>query len=372
LILLGTYVDALYVSVKGILRRGVIEGFTEMKLEARNAGEEKYYSISGLPDRTFRLSPRGREKYQFILRSDAFYLEITEWANLPALMIQFDSHTLYTHSLDELQNMVDDVAKYFLEPGYEIRVNRFDLALDFQRATWHLPTPEDVIARARDRKVHFQQSHPICLTVGNHRSRLQFQIYDKLREVKSSQKDWMYEVWRESARYEEKLGVWRVELRFRRKKLREFGISTIAELQAALGSLVRGVVGGDEAKPWIRVASSDTRGKRQDHRPSAAWWGEICEAFLESLPETASHLDPAQRGDLRLERDETMVFAFFERWMIQGGGEGLSPASDPHECFDLLAEKYSEHLASEGLSFEEAIERRAIKMGLAPVISGVG
>jgi hypothetical protein len=180
-----------------------------------------------------------------------------------------------------------------------------------------------------------------------------------------SGKLWMHDVWRESGGYTEGLSVWRMEYRFPRKELHRLGINTIADLRTSQGKLVRTVVGGEGARPWIRVASSETRDCRQDHRPNAPWWQTILAASLEGMPATGPLDVRPKRRESNIEYTEAMLFAYLERWMVQGGGEGLHPEETSLGDFmDVLLARYRESLDAKEMSPQEAIEARRAKMGL--------
>ncbi len=365
--MLSKYVDALRVSIQGRLKDEIIEALGAAKEEAlREFGDGRAgdFAVPGLPGGPLRISPTARNKYEFILRNGAVYLEVTSWANLPALIIQPMAYVFYQHDLGEVETMVDDIAAFFLEPGFEILVSSFHLAVDFQGEGFELPDARDVVTRARKRKVEGDGPEPNTMTFGRRNGALQVQIYDKTEELKKSGKGWMRDVWREGGRYTEGLAAWRVEYRFSRKKLRELSINTIADLRVGMGDLVQAVVGDGGAGPWIRIASPDTRGHGQDRRPAAPWWEDIKAASLDGIPATGLLDEPSQR-EPDLGHTETMLFAYLEKWMALGGGEGLHPSETPLEEFtDLLARRYSEHLDFKGTSRLEAIDARREKMGL--------
>lgn len=370
--MLGRYVDALYVSLRGTPIDGLAEALSGMKEALRKTGgrEEEPVTVPGIPGGSLRLQRWGRDKYAFVLHNEALRVEITTDANLPAMLIQFAARTLYEHDLDGLESMVDALAEFFLQPGYKVLVREFHLALDFQGEGWMAPHPDDVISRVKKPNVHYRtvegRNVPETMTYGTKHSDQQVQIYDKTAELKKSRKTWMYDVWRKNAEYAEDLTVWRVEYRLRRKKLRKLGINTIADLRARMGNLIRSVVGGDDGKnAWIRVVSPETRSRRQDRRTAAPWWKKIREA---SLDETIATVAPNQ---LRAEghdfaHTQKSLFAYLERFMALGAGEGLHPEETSLEEFArLMVVQYSEHLDSMEITRSEAIAaRRREKMGL--------
>ncbi len=369
-VILGKYCDALYLSVRGRMRDELAEVLREMKEVLRADGDgEETLSVPGLPGGPLRLQGGSRRKYEFVLRSTILYLEVTTWANLPALRIQFETHVLYNHDFEALQAMADVVAQFFLEPGFVVLVSRFDLAIDFQGESWQLPERKDVLTRARKWGIDGDGPNPNTLSIGTYKTGSSMvQIYDKSEKVKGCDETWMHAVWEASGKYTEGLAVGRVEFRYFRKRLKALEVNSIADLQSGLGDLVRFVVGCEEAKSWIRVASPDTRGSRQDHRPSATWWKEICEAALDGMP-TTRFLNCRPKKGPDLAHTEIMLDAYFEKFMMQGGGEGLHPESPLEEFLGVYKEGYLERRAKRGLTQREALERRRVRLGIAPTFS---
>ena len=370
-VILGKFVDALYLSYQGQMRDELAEVLRAKKevLRANGDGEETL-SVPELPGGPLLLLGASRGKYEFVLRNPMLYVEATTWGNLPGLRIQFETRVLYNHNFEALQAMADVVARFFLEPGFKVLVSRFDLAIDFlQGESWQLPERKDVITRAKKWGIDGDGPNPNTLSIGKYKkSSLMVQIYDKSEKVKGCNETWMHDVWQASGRYSEGLAVGRVEFRFFRKRLKALGINSIADLQSGLGDLVRFVVGCEETKSWIRVASPDTRGSRQDHRPSATWWKDICEAALDGMP-TTRFLDFRPKQEPDLAHTEIMLDAYLERFMVLGGGEGLHPESPLEEFLGLYKERYLERLDKRGLTLREALEHRRVKLGIAPTFS---
>ncbi len=120
------------------------------------------------------------------------------------------------------------------------------------------------------------------------------------------------------------------------------------------------------------MGAPETRGRRQDHRPDAPWWQMIRVASLEGMFTTGTHHVQPKRREVDVEHTEAMLFAYLKRWMVGGGGEDLDPEATPLEDFaEVLLARYRESLDAKGVSPQEAIEARRIKMGLevAPLTS---
>lgn len=372
-IVLGKYTDALHLSVMGKLKDGVLEDLAFRKKSSLQAFLAGYIDVPGIPGGPLLLSPHKRRgKYEFILRNEAIYLEVTRTSNFPALLIQFQSHVLYQHDLQSLQQIVNTLAAFFLEPRFSTLVRRFDLALDFQSDSWKLDhvDKKDIITRARKTQMYLQRSQ--TQTIGAPNGNLQVQIYDKTQEIEVSGKTWMLDVWRDSEQFNESLAVLRVEYRFQRPKLQEHGIDTIDDLQRSMGDLVRSVVGDEGVNPWIRFASPDTRDRRQDRRPAASWWKEIKEASMEGVPISGHSIDRSKK-EPDLQHDLATFFAYLERIIAQRVmAEDLHPDDALlDDTVEWLKDLYHLHLASKELDFSQAIKARMLKMNLTSTLYSV-
>ena len=368
-VVLGKYVDALYLSVRGKPKDGVLEALARKKPSSPQPqffGEQTaLIDVPGIPGGPLNVLSQSRGQYEFSIHNEDLYLELTRSANLPALIIQFRSHLLYEQDFHGLQEIVDTLASFFLESGFSTLVSRFDLALDFQAEGWQLGhiNEADIITRARTSQIYRQRSQTQTLTIGQPKRGFQVQVYNKAQEIEQSGKAWMIDVWRESGRYNESLAVWRVEYRFQRERLRNHGIDTIADLRRSMGDLVRSVVGDEGISPWIRFASPNTRGRKQDRRPAARWWEEIRGASIEELPTSGLSIENPQR-ETNLKQDLAMFFAYLERivaqWVMSENLHLHEASLD--ELMDRLKTLYRKHLDSKGLDLPETIRARMRKI----------
>ena len=373
-VVLGKFVDGLSLSIDGVISPSFVETLNNTKERVRTLGREApSLVIPGLPGGPLQPRYSSRGNYDLDFDNQCVYIAITQRPPCPALVIQFKAHILYIHTLEEIETIVEDLARFIFEFEFKVLVSRFDIAVDFQGGErWEPPTAEmlenDIISRVDEPHVVHRnvegKTQPGCMTFGKPGCPLQVQIYDKTEELKKSGKQWMYDVWREGEQFTEGLEVWRVESRFFRKKLRELGVNTISDLRHRMGNLMQAVVGNDKgAHSWIRVASPDTRGRRQDRRPAGPWWEEIRKAFLDGTPPVLPLQKPPNL-EPNIKHTENMLFGYLDRWMAQGGGEGLNPETPLEEFLDLLEERYSNRLQFKGTSLPRAIRAKRADMGL--------
>lgn len=117
------------------------------------------------------------------------------------------------------------------------------------------------------------------LPFGRHTSAVSCLLYDKTHEIKyhSKEKAWFYDLWpvEKDETGQPVVPVWRLELRFKRKVLHEFGIETVWDLLEHVADLWAygvGHVGGDmDGLPdgWLRyvVPTADTNRSRWPVHP---------------------------------------------------------------------------------------------------------
>lgn len=335
---LGTYLDALYLSVYGQPDEDRYGSLSELKVRL-HSDEERYRDlcrrldrdmneskptkdgeplsdeeialldrncrenfdrvevgeIAGVPGGPLYLSSKGAGKYQFVLRNNDLYIELTSWANLPAVRIEFLAHALYRYAFSELREVAARVAHHFLRVMGTMKVSRADVAVDFQSPDeWSLPDMSSIVTFARRRVVHYEGDEATSLLVGERRGGLQVAIYNKGLETLTSGKEWMTSIWAESCpEYDPERPVWRMEVRMYRRFLglmedmRGRGIETIADLEASLGDLVSAVFepsGSSKRRSegWFRVVEPG-EDSNLARRPVAGWFGQVVSRMSEGL-----------------------------------------------------------------------------------------
>jgi hypothetical protein len=148
-----------------------------------------------------------------------------------------------------------------------LAITRVDLTLDFQG--WTPPSdPTAYTTRASRITPHYDRGKFTGLSIG--RGALMARIYDKTLELRSSGKDWFFDVWRRAPQYDATRPVWRLEFQLRRVGLRSFRlgrndkrINDFWELAPAAGELWRHCT-----SRWLALK---TRSSRTRHLLDPAW-----------------------------------------------------------------------------------------------------
>jgi hypothetical protein len=380
LYVLGKYAGGLHVSVKGNPRWPVFEDLRAKKraLRASGRGVQEFGSVPGVPGGPFMLTTDGGAKYQFQMHNGAIkYLEVTRRGSLPEVIVQFRAQTLYVHNLDEVETIVDAIANHFVEPGYKSHVSRFDIALDFQCEDWTMPEWRDIDCSA-EWDSHGKPTSPTSMTLGSDDGSLQVQIYDKSREIKGKargKKEWIEDVWMNNKAYDNRLPVIRVELRFFRRFLKEFqckdpetgrlrGIDTLGDLRPSIGDLVRHVVvGRDGKRPWVSVASPDSRDRNTKCRAPAPWWSDISQAFPEGMPDTGRIRLRSASSSPSYKHTRSMSAAWIVKHAAQARLRGLYPGGSLESFMEtVLLPETNKWIDEKGFgSWEEVVDRELRK-----------
>lgn len=386
---LGKYVDGLHVSVTGDFLPEAYKVLSEARsfLRASPHGLREIDSIPGVPGGPLVLITEAEDERSFVLKNGAIRrLTLTFRGCRPRMRIQFRACTLYERGLQGAEEIVEAVGGFFLESGFCHKVSRFDYAVDFQCREWRWPESLDCISRARKRSTDEEAGRITGKTFGKSSGKkspaLQVQIYDKTFEIRKFGKEWMAERWATKEAYDPELPVIRVEARFNRDFLRGFkledpntsevrGIDTIAGLKTTTGDLARYVVGDGGVKPWFRIASPESRGRKADRRPAAPWWEKIAEAFLEGEPETGRVRVHGTGSIPSFRRDRFMCFTYAVKLAAQKRLREGDPATDPKRFVaPVLMRELPEWLKDKGLgSWDEAVdleEAKILSSGVVP------
>lgn len=373
----GKYVDGLHISLYGAPRQAVLE---TLRTERKASIDSEFGIIPGVPGGPLVLKPRGRGKYPFVVENDALDMSLTDAGRLPGTMprakIRVRARALYTYGLGQVESIVEALAGCFVQPGFGVRVSRYDVAVDFQCPGWKMPDRKDIITGLHGKTYDEGPERITGRTFGDVNGTFQVVIYDKTREIKKHHKEaLMTGIWAAREAYDDQLPVIRIEFRFFRKALRELkvedpltgqlhSIDTLSDLRSSEGDLIRYVVGGDGKRRCFRVASPETRHRRPDRRSAAPWWQEISRSFLEDKRETGRirRRSPSSNPDHKRAVRELVTYAVKSAALTRL--LGLHPVSSSSDFLGPVPLQYlPEWLAAKGFrSFEEAVDREAKKV----------
>jgi hypothetical protein len=244
--------------------------------------------IPGVPGGEFRLSPRSREKAQFILHNDYFYVECSVWANMPPVRVDPRAQLIHEVGSEKVLEFCTALCAWLLcveDSAVKFKPSRFDLAIDFQvEDGFKIPDRADIVSSGRDGTRHDVSGTVTGYTLGSRRSGLQIQIYNKSLEALATGKYWIFDLWAENPAFDPNKPVYRLEPRFFRKVLRDFQLNTYEDLYEALPGLVRMLF--DEGPGcWYRVTEGEDRELQSNQRRCAGWFSGLLEQVRAGWPQ---------------------------------------------------------------------------------------
>lgn len=264
------------------------EDLAYRKEKTRQDHGEQFNKLT-LGTETFALRAYGRHPYKYVLSNKFFDIAIGERMR-PACYVRFPSEALWSVGEPVLLRRFEDWCRSLrlVKIRYEV-VNRVDWAFDF-----HLPivdfAPDHFVSRAT--KDATWRQHGTTQTVKFGEGDVVVRIYDKVAEIaQQSAKVWFFDLWGQNE------NVWRVEFQVRRKRLKEAGINTLAELRIRQGNLLRELA---STHTTLRIPTGD---KNRSRWPLHPLWAEL-QASIGGMPQMGflGNLNQQNSVDYRLDR----------------------------------------------------------------------
>jgi len=225
---------------------------------------------------TFSVKPKGSPGYEYILVNDDVTVQLAEKAVggsvYPEVRVTWRSQYLWRCGWQgaywHVRRWVDTWAVVLGD-----KVSQVDLSVDLNS---ELPEVNikggEVVSYARSKteyyRRHFRGLEETGYTFG--KGKLLCRVYDKLAEIKVSQKSWFKDMWRRKG-WNGTSPVTRVEFQARRQFLRTMDIETVADLELQLADLWRYFVS------WVslRYKTNDSNRRRW---PVQVFWQIVCNA----------------------------------------------------------------------------------------------
>jgi hypothetical protein len=226
---LAAGIDSLYVSFKGEVDAGRLDGLEVLKTKAQQAGQAQNFATD---ERKALIQPSGWGSYRYWLRCGDFDVFVVRGRSMPSVYARIASEFIHEvgppKALADLRSFVGAL----LDQAGETTCSRVDIYADFQG--W-VPGSEDYhhfITRSRRNTSHIAVHHDgrrfTGFTFG--RDAMVARLYDKSLEIAHSGKRWMHEVW--SAGLDVSIPVWRLEFQLRREILAECSLTSPEEVLA--------------------------------------------------------------------------------------------------------------------------------------------
>ncbi len=202
-------------------------------------------TLGGVP---FLLKPFGTSSgYPFKLTGEDFHIQCGEFNN-PSFYVQFLSQALWRESAHLLhEKFLGWVQRVGLVVHRPERISRVDFSFDYNLPLLDFGEDDFVSRCQKDEKV--RESRKVQTFTFGKGGPVRLVVYDKVAEIEQeSNKVWFFVLWGQDQ------DVWRIEWQVRKDLLRQFSISTFADLQKIQGDLLRYLA---EEHTTLRVPNGD-------------------------------------------------------------------------------------------------------------------
>jgi len=254
-----------------------VNDFEELT-EAKNKAGERQFDRKGCGvewfGTEFNMAARGAMGYEWVMRNADVAVCITREARggsiIPEVYVTFSSQNLWTNGMDGAVMMFER----WLSGWAVIRdrkVSRVDLSIDIEMPFPVIDIKSEIVSRAR-KKMRVSElvkieHHVECRRDTGYRfgsGDLVGRLYDKTKEIRISQKEWMGEVWKVEG-WQGETTVVRYEFQCRRNFLKEISANSFEELKERLADIWRYCT-----HDWLRVCeqganTNQSRWKSKDY-----------------------------------------------------------------------------------------------------------
>lgn len=222
--------------------------------------------------------PSAYGKWSWVLRSPEFDIRAQRASakGSACASLRLSSFGLTNTAPKQLQ----DIAESCLEQLGTMRpltVSRVDVCVDFQG--W-VPTAADMsgmVCRGKKNTIGTDEAdETFARGMGGP---VKFRLYNKTEEIRSrrGKKDFFFDAWRLSGRYDETLPVWRAEIEVRRSVLKELGLDLPSQVLASPGAIL------DFGLGWANLRTP-TGDKTRSRWPEDPRWTELRKATFDGVP----------------------------------------------------------------------------------------
>jgi hypothetical protein len=363
-------IDSYVANVRGDVRWDFLALLPGAKEDAEAAGGLALAPLPPFLGENLAIKNHGGGTFAYLLANADVVVKVRKAGHAPMLAAaQVELSSACLHRLghvEALRALAVWVALW--APGATLQVSEVDLCADTEG--WQ-PTAADFAGKREQWAFVCPAERPTLIpyddyygyvrfgTGGQQGSRsgaapIQCAIYDKSDEIRVHDKGWFVPLWARSAGYKEDEIVTRVEYRYRREFLKEFGIETQEQLLGALGALW---LAGLE---WCRycvppVEGGDTNRSRLEVRPewqvlASVDWG-VCEA---------SGLQRIDQARPKLER--TLAAIGGHMVTLQALLVGAM-VPDLRAVADMVVPALLHRWAARDESYEKKVDERVLRLG---------
>ncbi len=367
--------DTVWLTVQGVLPESVaveLDAFKEVAQEV----EEAVPSSWSFSDERLMVEPYGAGKgsWRWVLRSPSLTLNVGMGKHGPICRARLASECLWKIGLDQAIAQADHFLREVFGGAVEISLSELHLCADIAGLTpgdfhesgfisrshrWTKELPEQQVADemlAPDAQVQLwcRRVSGFAFSRGAAHS---CAIYDKVLEIrqKSPDKVWFFDLWRVGG-WDGQAAITRIEFRYTRDFLREFGLTDHYDVLDRLADLW-----AYSSQTWLRycVPSTDLNRARWTVHPL---WLMVQSARFEVLP--SCPVVRSRKRQVALGRAVASVAGYASSVSAWLGGPFASQQVDVSLIFHWFCDQVATYLAERGQEFGSVVLDKRQRFGL--------
>ncbi len=371
-------IDTLWLSVKGTLDEALVTELDRLKELAQQV-KESVPSSWAFAGQTLYVEPYGAGKgfWRWVLRCDALMLDVGLGEYAPICRAQVASEYLWQVGAGDAVSSVDDFLRKLFGKQVHISPSEMHPCIDVAGLTPAMLSETGLVGRSRRRVKEVPEEGEVAslpeaevqqwcrkatgyaLSRGAPHS---CAIYDKVLEIRQqSGKIWFFDLWRANG-WDGQAPVTRIEFRYKREFLREFGLVNGEELNHydlldRLGDLWR-----YSTQDWLRycIPTSDVNRSRWPVHPL---WQVIQTADFGMLP--SCPLVRVRKRQFYLDRAVATVAGYLSSSAAWLGGRFADGQVDISVVLGWFCERAEQYYAERDQAFSTVVWDKRQRFGLA-------
>lgn len=345
--------DSLDVAVQGALPGVALAALREAKARAVQAAESVYVELEGVPCHVAETGARGGYAFRIDTgpAGELWTIKDNPDPQQWNIRVSVRAAQLAVDGYAEVKAALYARLKQWGAVVLSESVARVDFAVDFE-APEFLLRPDDFVCHSRatvaehgrmipragdeaDMAVSYKGRRPSSVTVGKMPGR-QVIVYDKRREVLTTGgKSFWFDVW--GTTRDECPPVWRVEVRAGKNHLKDWRITTFADLEERGGDMMNATM---QAVRLIRPGGTDSNVTRAALHPL---WQQAAAIVADAM---ADHVCGAERGRIVEGRREELRTMYGQQVIGLATGYAVTAGLSLAEAVDRLAAEVADEITA--------------------------
>lgn len=281
--------DGLDISFQGALPEYILKQLRKAKEQAQIERANVIIDLnSGFPVSVAETGAKGGYQFRFDTGVDGetWFIADSDNMNLWNIRVSVKSLNLALRGYKGTKEKVLDILYNKLNAAIlKERVSRFDYCVDFQSGDFEL-IPKNIISHnkskrkfnlisAKDFEISGTARNIESVRIGTMPNR-QLVIYNKLKEIISSKKDYWWDLWNIN-KEEFKGQIWRVEIRAGKKELNSWNIRKFSDLEIKAGDVILDILNSIR---YVIPNENDNNSSRWHNEP---FWNELINVIKRDL-----------------------------------------------------------------------------------------